>query len=139
MDRYLSFFKQQPLLTGALLVILVLFVLNEWRHYMRLPRLDPHQLISLVNRFGAVVLDARASTQFAKGHILGAINVPLESLGKSLKKLNQYKQKPIILVGATSQANTQISQQLNKQGFLQVYALAGGMEAWLSEGLPVTS
>lgn len=44
---------------------------------------------------GAIIIDVRTPQEFKQGHIKKAINIPLNDIPKSIKKIKQ-KNKPII-------------------------------------------
>lgn len=96
------------------------------------------QLVNMVNRQEALIVDIRSAEEFSKGHITAAKNIQLSKLNNQLSELEKWKNKPIIVVcNAGIQANG-ASTLLTKQGFEQVYKLQGGMQSWLSDSLPVT-
>ncbi len=44
---------------------------------------------------GAMIIDVRTPFEFKKGHMEGSVNIPLDSIGKQIKKISAYK-LPII-------------------------------------------
>ena len=63
---------------------------------------------------GAQIIDVRTPGEFNGGHIKGAKNIPLQSLGNNLSKIN--KNKPVITCcasGARSAAAKNILQNLS--------------------------
>lgn len=71
---------------------------------------------------GAVILDVRSPEEFATGHIEGAINLPLPTLGKHIQALKQAK-KPVITCCASGMRSANAAAQLNKTG---IEAVNGG-------------
>jgi len=99
---------------------------------------DPHVATEMINHQDAVVVDVRPAADFHKGHIINAINIPVNGFKNQINSLSKHKDQPIIIScrsGAQSQA---ACQQLKKQGFEQVFNLQGGILAWQSANLPVT-
>ncbi len=138
MDPYISFLVEHWMLSGLFGVILVLLLGNELRHRaFGVPGLSPQQLVDLLNHKDAVVVDTRASERFNLGHILGAMNIPAENVGSSLKTLNKYKNKPIILICGLGADSSKLSKIFKANGFTELYHLSGGMDAWHAQGLPV--
>jgi len=91
----------------------------------------------LINRSDALVVDLRGAEDYARGHILGAKNIPLADLERRAVELDKYKAKPLILhCGDGNRAGGGIS-TLRARGFDKVHNLAGGYAAWLQAGLPV--
>jgi rhodanese-related sulfurtransferase len=91
----------------------------------------------LINRNDALVVDLRGAEDYAKGHILGAKNIPLADLERRAGELEKMKAKPLILhCGDGNRASGGVS-ALRARGFDKVHNLAGGYAAWLQAGLPV--
>lgn len=100
--------------------------------------LDPHGATDMINHQNAVVVDVRPAADFHKGHIINAINIPINGFKNQITSLNKHKEQPII-IGCRSGSQSQAAcQQLKKAGFAQVYNLRGGILAWQSANLPVT-
>ncbi len=97
----------------------------------------PLQATPLINHEDAVVLDVRSIAEYNKGHIVNAINIPLNGLGKQLQQLEKYKDRPIIVVCRSGSRSAMAARMLLKKGFTEVHNLKGGMMAWENAGLPV--
>jgi rhodanese-related sulfurtransferase len=91
----------------------------------------------LINREDAVVLDVRSDGEFNQGHIVNAVNIPQKSVQEQLSKLEKYRNRPIITACRTGQIALGVSSTLRKNGFEQVYNLAGGLIAWEGANLPL--
>ncbi len=138
MEPYISFLVEHWMLSAAFGAILLLLIANEWRtRSFGIPGISPQQLVELLNHKDAVVIDLRAQERFDLGHILGAQSIPLENFGTSIKTLNKYKNKPIILVCAMGSESPKKAKVLKENGFTELYHLSGGMDAWHAQGLPV--
>lgn len=91
----------------------------------------------LINRSDALVVDLRSAQDYAKGHILGAKNIPLADLERRAGELDRHKAKPVILhCGDGNRAGGGVA-TLRRKGFDSVHNLAGGYAAWQQAGLPV--
>ncbi len=91
----------------------------------------------LINRSDALVVDLRSTEDYAKGHILGAKNIPLADLERRAGELDKHRAKPVILhCGDGNRAGGGVT-TLRKKGFESVHNLAGGYAAWQQAGLPV--
>lgn len=80
------------------------------------------------------VVDVRTPTEFAEGHIPGALNLPLEELETRLADLTS--RDPIVLV-CYSGARAEIACENLKPHRSDVRIVDGGTEAWIRAGLPV--
>jgi rhodanese-related sulfurtransferase len=99
---------------------------------------DPMGATELINHQDAAVVDVRPAADYAKGHILHAVNIPMNGFKNQTASLNKFKEKPIVVTcrsGAQSQAACHV---LRKAGFNDVYNLKGGVLAWESASLPLT-
>jgi len=95
------------------------------------------QATQLINREDALVIDLREAAAYAKGHILGARNVPLGELPRRAGELEKFKAKPLIVHCETGNRSAGAAAALRQQGFTRVHTLAGGYAAWQQAGLPV--
>lgn len=75
---------------------------------------------------GALILDVRSKAEFMDGHIPGSVNIPLDNLEASLKKLPSYKGS-IITCCRSGMRSSAAASLLNKKG---IVAVNGG--AWTS-------
>ncbi|MBV2234258.1 MAG: rhodanese-like domain-containing protein [Sterolibacterium sp.] len=102
-------------------------------------QLSPQAATLLMNRAGAVVIDVSSSAEWSAGHIPEARHIPLDQFDKHLPELEKHKSKPLIVSCQSGVRSGGACGKLKKQGFEQVYNLAGGMAAWREAGLPVTT
>lgn len=140
MDPIIAFLINHWILSTAFVVLAVAFLLNEWRtRAFGMKAISPQELVNLLNHSGAGLIDLRHADRFSKGHILGAQNIPEKDLPKRLNALSKFKTKPLILVCASGMDAPKLSSQLKKEGFTQLYYLAGGMSLWQSNGMPLVN
>ncbi len=135
MQRFLEFIGNHPFLVGTFVLLLALFVRNETRRGGR--SVSPQQLVDLVNREGAVVVDIRERKEFQAGHIVDAVNIPNASLEGRLDELKKFRERPIVVACKMGQSSGAAGTLLRKQGFENVSRLAGGMVEWRNQNLPV--
>ncbi len=77
------------------------------------------------------IVDVRDPASFYKSHIMGAINVPMESLvGKAQASLSVARD--IYVHGETDEETATAAAQLRDAGFETVSELKGGLKAWES-------
>lgn len=99
--------------------------------------LGANAVVQLMNKEKAVVVDVCTTDEYAKGHIVGAKNVPLDQLEASLANSVKNKQLPVVLVCASGARSNRAVATAKKLGFERVYSLTGGMGAWRDANLPV--
>jgi rhodanese-related sulfurtransferase len=101
------------------------------------PWVNTLEATQLMNREDAVVIDVRAAEEFAKGHVLGARNIPIKDLERRASELDKHKAKPVIVYCGTGNSAGGGVALLRKGGFANVVNLTGGYAAWQQAGLPV--
>ncbi len=135
MEQLFEFIGNHPILVGAFLLIFALFVRNELVRGGR--AVTAQELVNLVNRDGAVVVDVRDKAEFSQGHIVDAINVPHGALNTRLAELEKYKERPLVLACKMGQHAGAAGTVLRKAGFQNVSRLKGGVAEWRNQNLPV--
>lgn len=98
----------------------------------------PLQATEMINHQDAVVVDVRPAADFLKGHIINAMNIPMNGFKNQLGTLTKYKSKPIIINCRSGAQSSLACSQLRKAGFEQVFNLRGGIMAWEAASLPLT-
>ncbi len=136
MSQFIEFIGNHWLLFLALIVILGLLIrslLVEGKGSV-----GPLQATDLINHRDAVVIDVRPAADYARGHILNAINLPMNGFANQLATLNKYKGRPIIVNCRSGAQSAVACAQLRRAGFAEVYNLQGGILAWEAAGLPLS-
>lgn len=135
MDQQLIQFATNHLaLCSAFIGILILIAINELITYKRSPKmLSTAAVVEYINQEKAVIIDLRPDDAFNSGHIIGAIRASADDV----KRIEQYKTKPLILVCARGLQSNTFALKLRKLGFDNPMVLSGGMSAWQTASLPV--
>ena len=87
----------------------------------------------------AVFVDARSAAHFRRGHIPGAINVPINRIVMYLKDLPTDKETPLITYcGSITCPNAyQLMNVLLGHGYQNVRFFPRGLRGWLALGYPL--
>ncbi|BFT28974.1 rhodanese-like domain-containing protein [Alteromonas sp. D210916BOD_24] len=140
MDQLIEFAGNNIVLAGiwvALVAMLIFSYISGLTSSVK--ELGTHEATLLMNKEDAIVLDTRPAKDFKSGHILGAKQIKPEELReKNFKKLENSKDKPIIVVCAMGNQARGTANAMLKAGFANVSVLKGGMNAWQSASLPVS-
>ena len=99
--------------------------------------LNANEVVQMINREKAAVVDVCGPDEFAAGHVAGAKNVPLGELEAKLPGLVKNKNTPVILVCASGMRSRRAVAVAKKLGYENSHSLTGGMGAWRSASLPV--
>jgi rhodanese-related sulfurtransferase/DNA-binding transcriptional ArsR family regulator len=94
------------------------------------------ELIKRVRRNGIVILDTRPTSEFAAGHIAGALSVPIEELQKRLRKLPKSKEYVAYCRGPYCVYADRAVEMLRSHG-RRARRLIEGFPEWNAAGLPV--
>ena len=94
------------------------------------------ELLRLVKKGDAMVIDVRPQEEFRAGHITGAVNIPLDSLPRRLKTLPKEQEIVAYCRGPYCLFAIEAIKQLRKKGF-RARRLEEGFPEWKAERLPV--
>lgn len=134
-DQIFEFIANHLYLVGVFILLMVAFVINEGKQGGA--AITTGNLVSLVNREGAVILDIRDNKEYGLGHIVEAINIPMSSFDRRASELESKKGNPIVVVCKMGQHSGTVGKKLKALGFENVRRLSGGMAEWSASNLPV--
>ena len=139
MERYIEFILNHYILSLALAVVTYLLI-QEFIDtvFKKFGYISPLLAVSKMNDIETVVIDVREPDEFVESHIEQAINIPLGKLAQELTKIDNQKNKPLLIACQTGTRAASAGKILTKAGFEQVFVITGGMQAWESDyKLPV--
>jgi rhodanese-related sulfurtransferase len=84
----------------------------------------------------AVRIDVRSGSEYASGHIPGAMNIPLEQIEKRVADLST--DRPIALICQTGQ-RARVAATLLQPCGTEFLVVEGGTKAWRDAGLPLVA
>ena len=134
-QQIFEFIANHWILSG--LWVLFLVALIAYLNSKNGKALSIHEATTLVNKHDGVFLDIRGKADFDKGHIVNAINIPMDKLKDRLSELEKHKDDPIIVVcnlGHTAGDGVNV---LQAAGFVQASRMSGGITEWKTQGLPI--
>lgn len=84
-----------------------------------------------------VILDVRSPGEFSTGHLENAINIDFhsDSFDDEIEELD--RSKTYIIYCASGGRSLMALYKMGELGFLRVYNLTGGINAWIEKNLPV--
>jgi rhodanese-related sulfurtransferase len=89
----------------------------------------------------ALCIDVRSVSEFGRGHIRGAISMPLEDMDRELARhLDLFSQdKPIVVYcgGEGCDLSRFLARKLIGAGMDQIFVFGAGWEGWRAAGLPI--
>jgi rhodanese-related sulfurtransferase len=126
---------------GVVLLALFLWV-SSWqqRHStvaVAVPEITVDDAAAAVGR-GAVVIDVRERAAYERGHIAGALLVPLEELTRRVAEFTAMRGRELIVYcGDGSTLGPRGTKVLNDAGRPDAKNLTGGYSGWKAAGQPV--
>ena len=91
--------------------------------------IEPVDLKELAARGDALVLDVRSPEEFASGHVEGAVNIPLDTIGSHASSLPRDR-LIVTVCGKGGGRSDRAAQELRTRGFKSVRSLCGGTDGW---------
>ena len=85
---------------------------------------------------GAQVVDVREAIEWRRGHVPGALHIPVHAVGRR-GPAELDAGRAIVVICASGHRSTFAARSLAKHGFGRVYDVRGGLAAWRRDGLPV--
>jgi rhodanese-related sulfurtransferase len=104
---------------------------------IKMVTLNPQETADLIASTDVDIVDVRDEREFAAGHVVGARNIPLETLRADPDKYLVHK--PIIVVCQKGVRSLSAAKLLERLGYSDVYNLDGGTSAWAKEGLQLAT
>jgi len=139
MERIPEFVGNHLFLVSLFMALLVMLLWNLFGAGLTgVEEVDAADATLLINKEGGVVVDVRGAEEFAAGHIINALNLPLADMETRRGELDKYKDKPVIAVCGSGPASTRAARMLRGAGFSRALALRGGITAWQGANLPLT-
>lgn len=138
MAQLFEFVTHHSILVSLFVFAVTFWLATEVRHRKIGPqKLSLQSAIAILNHQEGVLVDLRNAAEYNKGHVQGALHLPLAQISGATNQLQKVKGKPVILACQAGQQAPTACATLKKQGFEALYYLEGGMAAWISEHLPV--
>lgn len=106
-------------------------MINLKRMLFGIPRLSLDDIYELVHQKHAVLLDVRTHDEYAKGHVMGSVNIPYDELANRSGELPQ--DKPIVLYCQSGARSTVAEDILRDKGFRDLHNAKEWL--WVSQAL----
>lgn len=99
-------------------------------------RVTPAQARQNTTDGDAVLLDVREQVEWNAGHAPGAVHIPLSRLVTGAALPSATEGRPLVVICRSGHRSQQAAKLLAGRG-AEVVDVKGGMNAWVSAGLPV--
>lgn len=137
MQRLLEYIVHHPFLSGGALAIAIAVVVNEILERAKgVGAISASQAVLMMNQ-GALVLDLRGKDVYDAGHIGEARNLAESELESSADSFKKWREKNVIVYCDSGARSAAAARTLTRLGFAKTFSLAGGLDGWRKENLPV--
>ena len=139
MQQLMEFAGNHTFLVIAFVGVFIVLIFTEVTSRIQgFKSLTPNEAVSYMNGENTQVIDVSTPADFAKGHIVGAVNVPLSELKDPSPKVAKMIVNPLLVTCKTGQTAGRAATTLAKMGASQIAVLKGGMVQWTTDNFPVT-
>lgn len=130
-DRLIEFILNHYILSLALVVVTYLLIQELFDAALKkFGFVSPLLAVTKMNNDSTVVLDVREQDEYHKGHIEGAINLPLSKLKDQISSLDTYKNNQVLIVCQDGTRSATAGKLTTKAGLKDVFVITGGMQSW---------
>ncbi len=129
--------KYPAALKSTMLCTLALMLFSACANNGNIRDISAKALIEQLKDSEMLILDVRTPREYAAGHVPGAINMPHTSITSQLEKLQEHKNKAIVIYCKSGRRAGMAEQILSDAGFKQLLHLDGDMDGWLEGNYPV--
>ena len=138
MEKIPEFVANHLFLFSLFIAILVLLIWNIYGDMISgIRQVAPTEATRLVNRENAIILDIRKQEDYLEGHIINAINIPMNELENRKKELEKYKDRPVILYCMNGSESARAARFIKQMGLEKTCYLKGGLITWRNANMPV--
>ena len=135
--------KRTNLILSLLFVGLVIWLSSAQKNgplkTFTVPEISISDAVEAITR-GAIVIDVRERDAYDRGHIAGAVSVPLEELKRRAAEYAALKERELVIYcGDGSTLGPEGTRVLNDAGHPAAKNLAAGFSGWKAAGHPVAS
>ncbi len=99
---------------------------------MAAERIDPRVAHEMM-RAGDTIVDVRSPDEYARGHVAGAVNIPIDTLTSA-----KLPDGPLITACSMGGRAGRAAAMLDSMG-RTAFSIQGGTKAWQGAGFPVTT
>ena len=108
-----------------------------WLPFGQVPEINSEELHDQLHEATPpVIIDVRTNTEFAQGHIAGAVNVPITEFKSRLASLDLRKDQSVVAVCRAARRSIPAVRLLKRAGIKDACQLEGGMLAWAKADMP---
>lgn len=131
MERYIEFALNHYMLVIAFVVVTYLLIQEFFDSaFKKFKNISPMLAVTKMNEGHTAVIDVREHDEYGKGHIEGAVNIPLSQIKEHIGSLDAYKNNQLLVVCQDGSRSASAGKIIAKAGFKDVFVITGGMQSW---------
>lgn len=96
--------------------------------------LDPARVRELHESGSAQLIDVRRPAEVEAGHIAGSLHIEMTEVGARTEEI--ARDRPVIFYCRVGSRSGFVTEAFRNAGY-EAYNMAGGLEAWAEQGLPL--
>lgn len=77
------------------------------------------------------IIDVREDWELQQSHLESAIHIPMNDIPEALDRIP--RDRPVVIMCHMGSRSAMVANWMQKQGYDNVYSLAGGIERWAEE------
>ncbi len=89
---------------------------------------------AIIKNVSPFILDVRTMPEFKRVRMADAALLPVQVIQAEFRKLEKYREKPILIYCASGNRSTVASRILIQNGFKKIYNLRDGIKGWIRAG-----
>jgi rhodanese-related sulfurtransferase len=130
-ERLTEFALNHYILVLALVVVAYLLIQELFDAALKkFGFVSPLIAVTKMNDGNTVVVDVREVDEFNKGHIEGAVNLPLSRIKEQISSLEPYKSNQLLIICQDGTRSSQAGKITTSAGLKDVFVITGGMQSW---------
>ena len=102
-------------------------------------RISPQKAFEALTSKENLFIDVRTPQEYAKGHIDGAINIPLDIFAKEIEKKIPNKHQPLFAYCLSGSRSSLASAILIEFDYTNIYDIENGLLGWRIMGYPLVN
>jgi rhodanese-related sulfurtransferase len=140
MAQIIEFIGNHTLLFIAFCVTLGMLIYTEYMRFSTAnTALSPYDATQKMNAGGSIFLDVRDEAEFKGGHLMNARCMPVNKLAERMHEIEKFKEKDVVVYCDNGMRASRAVGKLKKEGFSNLFTLAGGLSAWEKASLPTVT
>ena len=93
---------------------------------------------ALDTKADVIFLDVRTPDEYNKGHLNGALHLPVDTVLEKTASILKDKKKTLYVYCLSGSRSVHATESLRKLGFENAFNMTSGLLAWRAKGYPLT-